>query len=401
MLHRSTVGKLTLSTFLLTVPLSSAFAQDATAIADRLQAALKTQSMDLSWDSVTGDAAETVLQGAKLSIQGPETPQVIPLGKLTLTGIEETDKGGYHIDMLTTDPYEVTERGSTITSSPVEIGGLVLPAPGATDPLESAMLYETLDVDNFTVKVGDKPAFTLDQLHVEMTPPTDGAAMEFSANVEKFTGDLSLVTDPNAKRAIEGLGYQTIDGFVEAEGTWQPSDGRMQLSQYDITVNNAGTLGMTFDLGGYTMDFLKSMQDLQKKMAEQPKGADTNAQSMAMLGLMQQLTLASATIRFDDDSLTGKILDYVAKQQGAKPEDIANQAKAILPFMSGQLQNPELAKQISTAVNAYLDDPQSLEIAAKPASPVPFAMIAANAMSNPVELTKTLAVTVTANQAAE
>ncbi|MDI6027670.1 hypothetical protein QBK99_15885 [Corticibacterium sp. UT-5YL-CI-8] len=401
MLHRSTVGKLTLSTFLFAVPLNSALAQDASAIADRLQAVLKTQSMDLSWDSVTGDASQTVLQGAKLTVQGPDAPKALPLGKLTLTGVTETDNGGYHIDKVTTDPYEITEKGSTITSSPVEIGGLVLPGAAATDPLESVMLYETLDVDTFSVKVDGKQAFALNQMHVELTPPTAGATMDFSANVEKFTGDLSLVTDPNAKRIIDELGYKTIDGFFEAEGSWQPSDGRMQLSQYDVTVNNAGTLGMTFDVGGYTLDFLKSVQELQKKMADQPKGADTNAQSMAMLGLMQQLTLAGATIRFDDDSLTGKVLDYVAKQQGAKPEDIANQAKAILPFLSGQLQNPELAKQLSAAVNTYLDDPQSLEIAAKPASPVPFAMIAANAMSNPVELTKTLAVSVMANQAAE
>ena len=34
---------------------------------------------------------------------------------------------------------------------------------------------------------------------------------------------------------------------------------------------------------------------------------------MAMMGLVQQLTFNSMSIRFDDASLTNKIIDYVAK----------------------------------------------------------------------------------------
>jgi hypothetical protein len=119
---------------------------------------------------------------------------------------------------------------------------------------------------------------------------------------------------------------------------------------------------------------------------------------MAMLGLMQQLTLHAASIRFDDDSLTKKVLDYLGKQQGMSGSDIANQAKAIVPFLTAQLNNPDLSAQITTAVNAFLDNPQNIEVAAAPTSPVPFALIMAGAMSNPLDLTKTLGVKVTANQ---
>ena len=172
----------------------------------------------------------------------------------------------------------------------------------------------------------------------------------------------------------------------------------MDLSQYDISVENAGTLGMTFDLGGYTPDFVKSIQEMQKKMAEQPEGGDNSAQGLAMLGLMQQLTFHAASIRLDDDSLTGKVLEYFAGQQGEKPRDMANQAKAIVPFMMAQLNNPELMQSATEAVTKYLDDPQTIEIKAAPASPVPFALVMAGAMSAPQDLTKTLGVSVTANE---
>jgi hypothetical protein len=118
-------------------------------------------------------------------------------------------------------------------------------------------------------------------------------------------------------------------------------------------------------------------------MAAQPEGADKRAQGMAVLGLMQQLTFNSTSIRYDDDSLTNKVLDYVGKQQGMSAKDIANQVKAIIPFGMAQLQNPELTAQVSAAVGKFLDDPQSLEISAEPPSAVPFALIMAGAMANP------------------
>jgi hypothetical protein len=126
---------------------------------------------------------------------------------------------------------------------------------------------------------------------------------------------------------------------------------------------------------------------------------------MEMLGLMQQLSFNGATIRFDDASLTGKILDYVAKQQGQKREDVVNLAKAMLPFALMQVQLPDLAAAISPAVNTYLDDPRSIEIKATPPQPVPFAMIGGAAMASPNDpgatakaLWSMLGVTVTANQ---
>ena len=46
------------------------------------------------------------------------------------------------------------------------------------------------------------------------------------------------------------------------------------------------------------------------------------------------------------------------------PDDIKNQAKAIVPFLTAQLNNPELSSVVTAAVTKYLDDPKSLEIAA-------------------------------------
>ncbi|TGV60813.1 hypothetical protein EN792_075010, partial [Mesorhizobium sp. M00.F.Ca.ET.149.01.1.1] len=117
----------------------------------------------------------------------------------------------------------------TLILSPFIIHDMKVPAEGNTDPLGSLMMYKSAELSNMTVKKGEKTAFSMDGLAVEITPPADGKAMNFTANTEKFTADLSLVDDPKSKEAIEALGYQNISGNIDMAGSWQPSDGKMDL----------------------------------------------------------------------------------------------------------------------------------------------------------------------------
>ena len=393
-IHRRTFGTLAISTVLAAIPFHQALAQDAAAIAEGLKAAAARQGIDLNWTGVTGDASELVLQA--VTVKPTSEDEALEIGDVTLAGVSEED-GGYHIETMTTSPFTKTEDGMTFAISEFVVSGMNIPAENNTDPLASLMLYESAELASLSFKVGDKTAFEMQGLAFGITAPEGGSPMEFSGAAESFSADMTLAEDPKAKQAIEALGYQTITGDFEMAGTWQPSDGRLALTQYDITVVDAGTIGMTFEFGGYTLDFVKSLQELTAKMAAEPEGSDDSASGLAMLGLMQQLTIASAAIRFDDDSLTGRVLEYAGQQQGVSASDIVNQAKAIVPFAMAQLNNPELTAQVTAAVNAFLDDPQSFEVAAAPPAPVPFALIMAGAMSNPLDLTKTLGVTVTAN----
>ncbi|MFI0843293.1 hypothetical protein [Mesorhizobium sp. IMUNJ 23232] len=393
--HRNILKKLTLSTFLLTSAVLGAQAQDATAVSQRLKELLALQGTELSWSSISGEGANFSLEGAKVNFTGQ--PHSFEIGKLNFQGVSD-DNGGYAVDTLSTEAYAKTQDGMTFEISPFKMTGVKLPAAGLTDPIANLVFYHAAELASVNVKIGDKTAFSLENLTAEITPPSADKAMEFTGEAEKFTADLTLVTDPQAKAAIEAMGYQTITGSLDLAGSWNPADGRMAFSTYDITVDDAGTFGMTFDIGGYTPDFIKALQDVQKQMAAQPAGADNSAQGLAMLGLMQQLTFQTASLRWDDDSLTGKAIDYIAKMQNMKPDDIKNQAKAIVPFLTAQLNNPDLSAKITEAVTKYLDDPQSIEVAAEPAAPVSFAQIAAASAANPLELTKSLGVTVTANE---
>lgn len=392
--HRMNFSTLALSTFLATMPLNAAFAQDA-AVAERLKGLFANQGIELSWTGLAGDASRTVLQG--VTVKTPADDDRLAIGDVTLEGISGSD-AGYAVESVSTQGFSHTQDGATVDVSPLTIHDMTIPAENAADPMASILMYKSADLASLSVKLAGKTAFSMNNLSVQVTPPANDTPLTFAGGIESFTGDLSVTQDPKSRQVIDALGYQTVSGNIALAGSWNPSDGKMTLSKYDITVDDAGTFGMAFDVSGYTLDFVKSLQEMQKRMADKPDGGDNSAEGMAILGLLQQLTFNGASIRFEDDSLTGKLLDYFAKQQGMKPKDIANQAKAIVPFGMAQLNNPELTMQTTMAVSAFLDNPKSIEIAATPATPVPFALIMAGAMSSPRELTKTLGLGVKANQ---
>lgn len=390
LLHR-----LLISTVLLSVPASSAFAQEVEDVGARLKAVLAEHGTNIDWTSLSGDESQMVLEG--VSVSTPDSSEKIAVGTVTIDDITEED-GAYTLGTVTLPNYAASQEGVDVKVSGAVFSGVELPAEGETDPLANMLFYDSVEVADVSVSNAGKLVFTLTGLSLDLTSAEDGQPLTFTGSAEKFTADLSTVEDAQTKAAIDAFGYQSISGSMELSGSWQPSDGRVQLSQYDLAIDDAGTLGLTFDLGGYTPDFIKSMQEMQKQMAAKPEDPDNSAQGLAMLGLMQQLTFHGASIRFEDDSLTGKVLEYVAGKQGQKPADIANQTKAVLPFMLAQLNNPDLTTQVTDAVSKFLDNPESLKIAAAPAQPVPFALIMAGAMASPAELTKTLGVSVTANE---
>ena len=303
----------------------SSFAQEASVVADRLKAIAAEQGMDMAWSSVSGDATEMVLEGVTIKPSG-ET-DALPVGKITLSGVADNN-GGYSIDRLTTSPFSRSDGDVAFSLSPFVMSGLRIPAIDATDAMSAMMgSYEHAELASMSVTIKGSPVFEMQGLGFDMTAPEGGKPMEFSGAAEKFSIDLALVEDPQTKGIINALGYENLNGYFEMAGSWQPSDGRWSLSQYDISIENAGTIGTTLDFGGFTPEVVKSIRELSAKMAEAGDGTDSTASQMAMLGLMQQITFNSVSLRFDDASLTNKAIGLVAQMQGQKPADIVNLAK--------------------------------------------------------------------------
>ena len=382
------------SSFLIALPFAAAQAAEPADIANRLKDTLARQDIDLQWKGISGDSSSMVLAGVTAGASG--TDERAEIGDVTLTNV--TEQGGdYIVGNATLPAYSMESGGADVSMTGVSLSGLRLPPPDSTDPMDSVMLYDKATIGEVSVKHEGKQVFDMTGFHVDITQPQGDDPLKFDGAADSFTADLSGVDDPKSKAAIKALGYETVKGSFATAGSWAPKTGAASLDTYKLTVENAGTFDISLKVNGYTPEFIRSLHAIRKKIAEAPQDQKT-AQSMALLGLMQQLSFSGATIRFDDSSLTGKVMDYAAQQQGTKRGDIANQAKAVLPFMLMKLNNPDLTAEITKAVSTFLDDPKNLAIVAAPPNPVPLAMIAAGAMGAPQQLPETLGLKIIANQ---
>lgn len=381
------------SALLAATPGAGAWAQPVEEAAERLKSYAADQGLLIEWDRLEIDGANATLVGAR----GGVAEMVAPLGDIRLQGVSRDDKG-YRVEKISLDSYSARddEDGTIIRLDGMEMGKVLLPDEERRDEYGGFLFYETADIEQATLTIDGVEAFTMADLHFAMTEPDGGEAMDFTGSADSFTLDLSVLEDQDQLAVLRALGYGQLEGRFQTSGSWNPQDGRATLSQFNVSVADAGTLGMTLDLGGYTPALIASLRELQKQMADNA-GGDNSAQGLAVLGLLQQLTFHGAEIAFTDDQLTGKVLEYVARNQGMKAADVANQAKAVVPFALAQLNNPELTTQASQAVSAFLDDPQNLTVSARPATPVPFALLVATAMSTPLELTRSLGIAVSAN----
>ena len=371
---------------------SSAFAFESGDVAKRLSERLSTLGYNITWDGVTMSGDTIVLENVKAGLAG--VGEEAQIGAVMLQGVSD-DGGTYTVDTVSLPDYKKEKDGITLSVSGAALTGLVLPPDGAEKTMRSAVPYSGFYIGGVNVTGPGGEMFSLSKLDATLDIPDGGNEATFKSLIENFKLNSAAFPDPQARAGFAALGYSTVEGSMDSFGTWTLDDGRMAINRMALIVNDAGTLDINLDIGGYTMEFLESMQAIQKKMMEEGENENTG---LAMLGLMQQITFHSAKIRFDDNSLTNKVLEFVAAQQGMKPSDIANQAKAILPFALAQLNNPEFATQVTMAVSAYLDNPQNIEVNANPGTPLPVALLIAGGMSAPENLPNQLGVKVLANQ---
>ena len=394
-LNRS-IGLMLASTAFVSIA-SAAFALDGNDIVAKLNALSSKNGVVIAAASATVDGDNVTLSGVTATITTADNKK-IPLGDVKLEGVSEDDEG-YEVKKASFADLNIMDNGDGIAAKDIYVNGLSIPTKTDANDLSSMLLAESVHVGSTSIMAKNKSVMTIDQTTVNYDYADDDSKMSFDADIAGLKIDLTSAPDPKAQEAIQALGLQNLDGEITMKGSWSLTDGKMDISEYAFDFDNVGRLDINFSLSGYTMALMKSMQDAVKAAQNNPdKSAANAALGMSMMGLMQQLSYNGAAIRFDDAGITAKVLDYAGKQQGVDGKQFAQSIKGMLPMMLGQMNMPDLQKQIVDAASAYLDAPKSIEVSAKPAQGLPFPQIMGAAMGNPADLAKTLNVKVTANQ---
>ncbi len=371
--------------------LTGAFAQDVDAALARMKVLIAEQGVTLDWADAEISGANATLTGVTVTSEGTAEP----IGDIEVTGIADAENG-YRVGSIEMPTYTATEAGGTLTLTDLVMDEVFLPNEGVDVGGAEIFFYERAALGAATLESDGREIFSLTNLNVEITPPEDDGELAFTGGADAFTADLSVSDDPKHTEVLTRLGYEQVSGSMAFAGSWAAGDGRLKLSQYDFVVDDAGTLGISFDVSGYTPEFIKALRETSERMAASSE-AEQSRHGLAMLGLMQQLSLYGLEITYDDASLTTNVLEFAAEEQEISAADVANQTKAVLPFMMAGINAPQLSQMVTAALSQFLDNPQSLTIRAAPAQPVPFSMLLAAGMASPDALVQQLNLSVTAN----
>lgn len=397
MIHTSTLRLMMTGAAFLSLS-GSAFALDGAAVIAKLNAAYAYSGSEITYDSIDADGDTVTLTGAGFKAA---TGKAAKIGDVTMEGVEETDDGGYYVETVSFPDVNLNEDQTIVTAKDLQLSGLTIPGNPSGSTIDSLVLYESASSGPVTVNVKGKDVFSVTETSANLTRQDGDAGFDFDANLTGIKANLSDVEDAKARDTIQKLGLSDVSGDIGLKGSWTLADGKFTLEEYAFDFADIGKLNMSLDISGYTLEFMKALQEATKTAQE--KAGEANAEQanqalgLAMMGLVQQLTFNGASIRFEDDSITSRLLDYFGEEQGVTGEQLAQSLKGMAPLMLAQLNIPELQNQIAAAVNTYLDDPKSLTVSAKPANPVPFPMIMGAAMGAPNTIPQVLGVTVTAN----
>lgn len=383
--------------FLLLASTQLSFAVDADDFVKKFVAAYASGGMTIAYSGVSEQGSNIVLQNVMVGVEGE--PESFNLGDLNFNGVSEDGLGGYVVDSVTEDSIEFSSPEGSFVLQDLTINNLRVPAEAKMESLDDVLYYDSASTGPMVVNFEGRDVFQIASSRFDLSKNSDNTRMDFKGSLDGLEIDLSAVEDARTRQTIDGMGYQYVGGDIVINGYWAPPTGELTLSEYALTLNDVGRLDLKLSVSGYTLEFIKGLQELQQKMAAE--GSDEKAQQatgLAMLGMMQQLTFNSLSLRFDDASVTNKVLDMVASQQGMSRDQMVQGLQGMLPFVLGALQNPDFQQKVTEAVSLYLADPKNIEVSANPGSPIPFASLVATVMGGWQTLPDVLNVSITANQ---
>ena len=310
----------------------------------------------------------------------------VTIGSTVLTDGEILDNGRLKIESLNLSQLNLDADDGGMSLETVNVTGLVLPAADEANAAQAAVGpgYRTFEAATIQVRDEDGKVAEIEKISssidsMEGDLPTSGQFAITGATI-----DVKEIEAEEAK-SLTDLGYETLSIDVSGSGKWDPEAATVEVPALNINAKDAASLTISFSLGGVTRDVVAQLDDT----------SDNPEEAMALL---QNVTVANAKIRLDDESLTGRILDQEAGKAGVEVPVYVAGLTGSLPLMLGVLQNQELEGKVTEAVTEFLTTPGSLELMASPGTPVPIAQIVGTAMLAPQMIPQILSVGITANQ---
>ena len=194
--------------------------------------------------------------------------------------------------------------------------------------------------------------------------------------------------DPTGQLKMLGYTGLTLNMAATAELSLSGETFGMN-GDFDFNAKDMGGIKLAFGATELPVSALAELQAAEREKRE-PNMATLMQQSM-------NVTLGNMQFRFEDASITKKLLPIVAQMQGMDEAAMVANAGAMIQISLMQLNNQAFTTQVVSAVNAFLKDPKSITISLKPAQPVKVQQLMSMNPNNPAAAIDLLGISVSAN----
>lgn len=393
--------------------MGQAMALEAQAFVDRVAEVYKTIGYDFTFGTATLDGDTITVDGGTVSVISSPDATLEPMTfdtEVTFAGVVENADGSYTAESVTIPDIETVVEGeppAQLSLRDIRVDGFYVPAGNPVPAIGLLQLFESFSTGPLTITSEGKEVVSIDSMTSEsvFTPSFATTELTDLASTLAISGisiDLSMLDeeDPSAAATVEALGLTTISGEIYMDMAWAMADGHLTINEFSFDFADVGALDITAELTGFTPTVLDQIYAMQAAMGPGEMSEEqAQAQMMQGMALMQGVSIIGASVRYDDASLAGKLLDHFAAQSGADRATFVEGLKSMLPMMLAESGIPALNDLIVPPVSAFLDDPQSLEIKVAPPSPTSLLVLMA-AAANPAGLITALGLAVEANIAA-
>jgi len=348
-------------------------------------------------------ADSTAVEGTTVTMKGVRVvwaesgKEPLTLGLVKMVDVQE-EPDGYRVGKILFSDINQYWHGERFTARDIVMTDLFVPNVPEPGPLGSMFNFDRFTGGPMTYTMDGKEMFRISGFALNLDITDDRSGLGFDGSVSDIYLDLTGVTDPTPREVINGLGLQQLNGAIAIDGAFMFDTGQI-FQKYSINVENAGSLAFDFSIGGFTSEFSDKIDKALEDADKNPdKAAARQALMVSLMGYAQQLTYEGATLRFVDDGITARMLDFFGGKRGMDAKETVAKVKSTMPLVLAKLKAPDLQRQIEIALPAYLDDPKNLRLSTVPAKPLLVPLIVGAAMSDADTLAKTLNIQFVANE---
>lgn len=350
----------------------------------------------------TDGAGNITIDGltAKIASQDPAQPGTLTLniGKMQLAGVADQGGGMFEIASTRYDNLVVTFSAPDGTAFTVRIpessaeGWYVTtlgPSPTPKEIMRASMnVARRMNSGKVTVEASGR-TFTIDGYASTWDGDPSTGAGKFDVKITNIAIPAEAIAAIDPTGELKKLGYSDLSFNTGGTGNLTVTGETMG---FDADVyfegKDAGTLKATFAASNVPIAVYAEFANPGTK-----KDSDFNKLMPQLLGV----TVSKLQFRFEDASLTKRLLPILAQQQNMDEAGFVASAGAMLQITLAQLKNQAFTDSVVNAVTSFLKDPKSITMSIQPPQPIAVQQLLSMNPADPGAAITSLGLTVTAN----